>query len=118
MEELLKALKILKNNKAAGPDRIPAEALKACPPNFLKIILKLMNKIKNKMIYPETWTEGVTSLLHKDGDDEDPNNFRAITVTNAISKVLAIMINERFTTIIGEKKILKKEQIGQQIIFL
>ena len=114
MEELLKALKILKNNKAAGPDRIPAEALKACPPNFLKIILKLMNKIKNKMIYPETWTEGVTSLLHKDGDDEDPNNFRAITVTNAISKVLAIMINERFTTIIEEKKILKKEQIGFQ----
>ena len=112
IEEFLHALKILKNNRAAGPDRIPAEALKACPINFLKIILKLMNKIKNNMTYPEIWTEGITSLLHKDGDDEDPNNFRAITVVNTISKVLAIMINERFDSYLEEEKILKKEQIG------
>ena len=112
IEELLKALKILKNNKAAGPDRIPAEALKACPIKFLKVILKLMNKIKNNMQFPDLWAEGITSLLHKDGDDEDPNNYRAITVINTIAKVLAIMINERLDALFEQKKIIKKEQIG------
>ena len=64
------------------------------------------------MIYPKTWTEGITSLLHKDGDDEDPNNFRAITVINTISKLLAIMLNERLDKTLEEKRTMKKEQIG------
>ena len=112
LAEFFRALKILKNNKSAGPDRIPAEALKACPESLQKLILKLMNLIKNSIYYPEKWAEGITSLLHKDGDDEDPNNFRAITVTNTIAKVMAIMINERLITFIEENKTLKKEQIG------
>ena len=112
LEELLQAIKILKNNKAAGPDGIPAEALKACPVKLLMMILKLMNKIKHKAYHPERWTEGLTTLLHKDGDDEDPNNFRAITVINTIAKILAIMINERLDKFMEDKKILRKEQIG------
>ena len=31
MEELIKAIRLLKNNKSAGPDRIIAEMLKATP---------------------------------------------------------------------------------------
>ena len=112
IEEFLQATKILKNNKATGPDRIPAEALKASPRKFLEAILKLMNRIKNDSIYPGIWTDGLTSLLHKDGDDEDPNNYRAITVINTISKILAIMINTRFDNLLEGKKIMKKEQIG------
>ena len=41
LEELLKAIRILKNNKASGKDRIPAEVLKATPVNLLMVILKL-----------------------------------------------------------------------------
>ena len=42
----------------------------------------------------------------------DPNNFRAITVADAISKILAIMMNERVEKWNQEQKILRKEQIG------
>ena len=94
-EELVFAIKLLKNNKASGPDRIPAEILKICPPHVLKLFLKILNKIKRKCHYPQKWALGITSLLFKEGDDEDPNNYRAITVTNCLAKVLAIMINKR-----------------------
>ena len=112
MEELKKGIDKLKNNKAAGPDRIPGEMLKASPENMLVIILKVMNKIKATYCYPTKWALGITSLLFKDGDDEDPNNYRAITVTDAISKVLAIMINERLQQWCVDKNIIQKEQIG------
>ena len=111
-EELLSAIKLLKNNKAAGPDRIPAEILKACPPHILKLLLKIMNKIKHKSIYPEKWALGITSLLFKEGDDEDPNNYRAITVSDALSKVFAIMLNARIEKWTRENEVICKEQIG------
>ena len=70
-----------------------------------------MNKIKNSKEYPE-WSWGITSLLFKEGELNDPNNFRAITVADAISKILAIMMNERVEKWNQEQKILRKEQIG------
>ena len=103
---------MLKKNKAAGHDRISAEILKAIPEKLLLVILKLMNKIKNTCHYPQNWAIGITSLLLKDGDDEDPDNYRAITVTNCLAKVLATLINERLDEWCTKNSIICKEQIG------
>ncbi len=112
LEELIKAIKSLKNNKAAGPDRIPAEMLKASNARMLKLLLSLMNKIKTTCKCPRKWAIGITTLLLKDGDDTDPNNFRAITIVDALCKVLAIMINGRLEKWSTENKVQRKEQIG------
>jgi hypothetical protein len=112
IEEIKTAIKMLKKNKAAGHDRISAEILKAIPEKLLFVILKLMNKIKNTCQYPKKWAMGITFLLLKEGDDEDPNNYRAITVTNCLAKVLATMINERLEDWCVKNNIICKEQIG------
>ena len=112
MAELRKAIKLLKLNKSAGLDRIPAEFLKALPERILLIILKIINKIRTCFQYPDQWARGITTLLLKDGDDGDPNNYRAITVADAISKVFAIMLNERVEKWSIDNKIICKEQIG------
>ena len=112
LEELKYAIKKLKNNKATGPDRIPSEVFKNSPDSLLNLILKIMNKIKTENQYPAKWALGITTLLLKEGNDEDPNNYRAITVSDSISKILAIMINERLGKWYSEKKIMRQEQIG------
>ncbi len=112
LEELINAIKALKNNKAAGPDRIPAEMLKASNAKLLKLLLNLLNKIKTICKCPKTWAIGITSLLLKEGDDDDPNNYRPITVTDALSKVLAILINERLDKWSTSNNIQRKAQIG------
>ena len=112
MSELKKALKMLKNDKSAGVDRIPAEFLKSLPDKILELILKIINKIKDCFQYPDQWAEGITTLLLKDGDDEDPNNYRAITVADALSKLFAIMLNERVEKWTKENNVICKEQIG------
>ena len=71
-----------------------------------------MNKIKNTCQYPQIWAIGIISLILKDGDDEDPNNYRAITVINSLAKVLAIMINTRLEKWCSEQDIIRREQIG------
>ena len=114
MGELKLAIKSLKNNKAAGPDGIPGELIKNCTENVFNIILKILNKIKSTGKYPEGWGIGLTSLILKEGDDEDPNNYRAITVTDTITKILAIMINNRLEEWASKNKIIRQEQIGFQ----
>ena len=111
MEELKPAVKKLKNNKA-GPDAILAEMLKESPEEILNIILSLINKIVVSCEYPGRWAEGITSLLLKEGDEDDPNNYRAITVASAISKVLAIMIDRRLEEHIEKNKVQTHLQIG------
>ena len=112
LEELIKAIRILKTGRAAGPDQTIAEMFKASPLFVLERILKVMNSIKVSLHFPEKWAEGITSLIHKDGDDDDPNNYRAITVTSALAKILAILVNERLDAWATETAIQRKEQIG------
>lgn len=44
INEIIKAIKMLKNGKSPGPDLIPAEALKADPQITARILLPLLNK--------------------------------------------------------------------------
>ena len=76
-----------------------------------------MKKIKSGTQYAENWAEGITTLILKDGDDEDPNNYRAMTIVNVLAKIMVILINERlFTFFENERKTIKREQIGFQKI--
>ena len=71
-----------------------------------------MNKIKSLSIYPAIWSTGLTSLIFKDGDEENPNNYRAINVGNTLSKVFISIINERFNKMVLENKLIGDYQIG------
>ena len=35
----------------------------------------LINRIKNMDEYSKLWALGYTTLLHKDGDDDEPENY-------------------------------------------
>ena len=90
IEELKKAIKSLKGNRSSL--LVPAEMLKASPDFLLSALLRITNKIKNTCYFPHEWAKGITTLLHKDGDEDDPNNYRAITVADALSKVMTISL--------------------------
>ena len=109
-KELTTAVDKLKNGKASL--LVPAEMLKASPKYILMTLLKICNKIKNQCHFPQLWAKGITSLLLKDGDEEDPNNYRAITVADALSKVMTIMMNERLVTKLEDEKTINHHQIA------
>ncbi|KAK3757674.1 hypothetical protein RRG08_000183 [Elysia crispata] len=61
-EEIIRAIKSLKNNKAPGPDFLNAELFKSDPPLAAEILLPLLTTAWNKKEIPEDWKEGVISL--------------------------------------------------------
>ena len=112
MEQFQKALQKLKNNKATGVDGVPAEMLKESPEPIQKLILCLINKIVKMGYYPKKWAIGITSLLLKEGDDEDPNNYRAKTVGSAITKILATLLDDHLDQFSNKNKIMNPLQIA------
>ena len=111
-DELLKAIHKLKNNKAAGLDKLTSEFFKASPENIKKLVLRLTNTMYTKHVVPTDKVLGVISPLHKEGPTEDPDNYRGICISSALTKLLSTMMNTRLCSFIEENQILNKEQIG------
>ena len=74
--EISKAIKELKNNKAAGPDSICINELLKCKyVDLCNALLHLFNTILNYGKYPEKWKTNIIIPIHKSGDVNDPQNF-------------------------------------------
>ena len=112
MKEVTNAVKSLKSNRAPGKDRITAEIIKASISKISDILLKLLNVIFQTGIYPNQWKDGVTIPILKNGDPNDANNYRGITLTSCLGKVLCLILNKRIETYLEENNILSKEQGG------
>ena len=110
LEEIKLALKTLKNNKAAGPDNIPAEVLKADTEITAKSFLPLIHKIWNNEICPEDWVNGHITILPKKGDLTQCGNYRGIMLLSVPGKILSRIILSRIKSKVDEK--LRPNQAG------
>ncbi len=79
---------MLKCNKSAGIDGIPAEVYKCLNETFSQSMNDMFNFILCKGEYPEKWAEGLISPVFKSGETINPDNYRCITVQNTISKIM------------------------------
>ena len=73
--EVRKAIATLKNGKAAGPDNIPAEEIKADTETTVTILHSLFSKIWEKEEVPVQWKQGLVIKLPKKGDIRDCSNY-------------------------------------------
>ena len=104
--------KLLKYGKAAGYDKLKVEFLKAAPQTIRELLLRLINKIFSTSLVPKGWCIGILNLIHKEGPKDNPDNYRGICISSALSKTLSTMMNVRLTKYIAERDIIDKGQIG------
>ena len=67
-KEIEEAIRQIKSNKAAGPDHIPPEAIKADVTTSVDIQHTLFTKIWNEEDIPGEWKKGILIKLPKKGD--------------------------------------------------
>ncbi|PVD22606.1 hypothetical protein C0Q70_18425 [Pomacea canaliculata] len=108
--EIIKAIKSMKNGKAAGPDGIPPEALKADPETTATILQPLLHKIWEQELVPADWKLGHLVKLPKKGDLSQCNNWRGIMLLSIPSKVLTRIILERLKKALDMR--MRPEQAG------
>ena len=86
-QEIDKALTQLKHRKAAGIDTLIPELFINGKSLLLPFLTKLFQNIFNSGMYPEGWTQGILQLIYKNGDTNNPNNYRDITVMSCFGKL-------------------------------
>ena len=108
--EIRKAIMMLKSGKAAGPDEIPPEAIKADLDTAVNILYGLFSKVWREEQVPSQWKEGLLIKLPKKGDLRECSNYRGIMLLSVPGKVFNRILLERMKEAVDPK--LRDEQAG------
>ena len=81
-------LRNLDNNKAHGPDEIPARLLTETAYQIAPSLCLLFNKSLKCGIVPREWKIANVVPIHKKGDKDHVENYRPISLLSLVSKVL------------------------------
>ena len=112
-DELRGKIRKLKNNKAAGTDKLKAELFKelgkrgACR----EVILKCFNNVLKKGETPESWNISRTKMIRKERRPT-VRDFRPIAITNISYKIFMSLIRERIEEHLRLNNLMKENQIG------
>ena len=87
MYEISAALKLLREDKSPGDDKVKSDFM-LCDENNLKYVLtELFNKIYITGHFPDQWTTGVIVPIFKKGNKKNPENHRGITLTSTMGQL-------------------------------
>jgi len=86
------------HDTATGPDDIHYQMLKHLPPKVTTTLLNSLNNIWQDGDFPSEWHfANVIPILKPDKDKSDPCNYRPISLTSCICKIMERMVNSRLT---------------------
>lgn len=100
-------------NSSPGPDNIPYILLKNLPLEGKEILLRIYNIIWNKNVFPELWRSAIVIPIPKPGKDPTKTeNYRPISLTCNMCKILEKIINKRLRWFLDFKNIISNNQFG------
>ena len=102
----------LKTNKAVGLDKISARLLR----DSAKIVAPALQHIVNLSFengqYPSIWKCAKVTALFKQGDRNDKDNYRPISILPTVSKVNERAVHSQFYDFLDTNKLLPVNQFG------
>ena len=96
-EDVLKAIKHTKPDKAAGPDGIYPRILVEAKEELAQPLATLFNISLRSGTVPQAWKEAIISPIFKKGKRSDPGNYRLISLTSVVCKLLEHLVRGHIT---------------------
>jgi Reverse transcriptase (RNA-dependent DNA polymerase)/Endonuclease-reverse transcriptase len=91
-QQIYRAINTMKARKAAGIDGISVDYLKIRPQSIIPYLKILFNKSITKGHMPEDWKYAIVIPIFKKGDKTLPENYRPVSLTSTVCKVLEKII--------------------------
>ena len=111
-EEVLSELKKLKTDKAVGPDGIHSILLNKCGEELAEPLRILFQKTMDEGRLPEDWKKAKVTPIHKKGSKKLAGNYRPISLTSQVCKVLERIVREHLTNHLDEHNLITPRQHG------
>jgi hypothetical protein len=105
-------LKKMKSSNSCGPDNIPNVFLKNCASTLCLPLSHMFDISFKDGSMPDIWKSASVMPLFKKGSTSDPSNYRPISLTSNICKVMEKMINKGIQEYIFKNKLITSDQHG------
>jgi hypothetical protein len=111
-DEIIRLIEKMKIDKSPGPDDIYPRMLKEGK-SSLSIALKIIfdRSLKFGEI-PDEWKEANVVPIFKKGSKKDPGNYRPISLTSLVCKILESLIKNQVTDFLNKEELIKDSQHG------
>ena len=84
--EVLRAIRALKAGKAPGIDGLSIQFIKSSAQHLVPYLTDLFNNFYENGYFPPEWATSILAPIHKKGNNDDPNNYRGISLLPEIAK--------------------------------
>ena len=112
VEEVEDILKVLKTNKAHGPDDISVSMIQLCGKELCKPLQLVFQNILRTSIFPDQWKEANVTPVHKKKDKQTVSNYRPISLLPIFAKVFERIIYKNLYNFLTTNKLITKNQSG------
>ena len=109
---VLQKLLELKVNKAPGPDGLHSYVLKACASTLSLPLTILYTRSLSGGVLPAEWKQAHVVPIFKKGQRNKASNYRPISLTSIVVKVLESIIRSELVNFFDERGVLTGEQHG------
>ena len=105
-------LKKLKANKAEGPDDIYARVLNECEKELAAPLAIIFSKSIKESKIPLDWKRANVIPIFKKGDKTKVENYRPVSLTSIVCKVLESIIKDNIVKFLEENNLIRDTQHG------
>ena len=102
----------LKMNKSPGPDRFYPKIIKNVKKEIVNPLVHIYNNSLQSGIVPADWKMADVAPIFKKGNRELPGNYRPISLTSIICKILESIIRDKLVAHLEKYKLIQNTQHG------
>ena len=107
---ITKILRKLKVKSAGGPDLVPPVFFKNCCSYLAQPLSYIFNVFFQSGYLPSEWRLAFITPVFKNGDSTCPNNYRPISLTCTLCKIMEVVIKDELVQYLLRKKLISKRQ--------
>ena len=111
-KDMEKALSNLNHSKSPGPDNFHPKFLKNASKSLSVPLKILFDKTMSEGTIPDDWKTAEVRPIFKKGDKSQANNYRPVSLTSIICKIMESFIKNVLNTHLINNNLLSKEQFG------
>ena len=108
----LTALKVLKESKSPGPNKIRANVLKDAAELTCVPLAMIFNESLWRGVFPERWTAARVTPIFKSVQQSDMNNFRPISVLSGVSRLFEKVVHDQLFKFLTANNLLSDNQFA------
>ncbi len=110
--DVLNYLDKMKENKSPGPDRIYPKILKNIKNEISTPLTQIFNKSLKEKTVPNDWKLANVTPIFKKGDRKLPGNYRPISLTSVVCKLLESIIRDKIVKHLELHNLIRDSQHG------